>query len=69
MNADEPPVIVHPPVAGHRRVSIRRVHVGCARRLADLLEFLRRAGIDPDTVSVTDPTFVQWRGGGPEVWR
>lgn len=62
------PVIVHAPGPAGRRVSIRGEHAGTATRLADLLEFLRRAGLDPDTLSLTDPDVIEWRGGGPGVW-
>ncbi|WP_073502874.1 hypothetical protein [Actinacidiphila paucisporea] len=34
----------------------------------DLLEFLRRAGLDPDTVDLTDLDLFEWRGEGPGVW-
>lgn len=35
--------------------------------MADLLEFLRRAGPDPEEVGLNDP-LIEWRGGGPDVW-
>ncbi|MFI2458018.1 hypothetical protein [Streptomyces sp. NPDC019539] len=44
------------------------VHLGRALRIADVLEFLRRAGLDPDAVQLTDPAQVDWRDGGPERW-
>jgi hypothetical protein len=62
------PVIVHPPVGGRRRVTIRGEPVGTARGLADLLEFLRRAGLAEDDIPLDDPGFVDWRGGGPGDW-
>ncbi|MFF7213020.1 hypothetical protein ACFZAU_21170 [Streptomyces sp. NPDC008238] len=62
------PVIVHPPVGGGRRVSIQGRYAGTARRLADLLEFLWQAGIDPDSSRVLDPDLVEWCGGGPDEW-
>ncbi|WP_308312506.1 hypothetical protein [Streptomyces sp. ISL-11] len=43
-------------------------HLGVAYGVADVLEFLRRAGADPDEVQLDDPRFVEWRGGGPGVW-
>jgi len=49
-------------------VSILGEHVGTATRVADLLEFLRRAGMDPDAVRLTDSALIEWRGGGPDVW-
>ncbi|AJC58559.1 hypothetical protein GZL_05986 [Streptomyces sp. 769] len=42
--------------------------LGLARNVADLLEFLRRAGLDPEDVRLEDPSLIEWRGGGPEVW-
>ncbi|GCD39172.1 hypothetical protein OEIGOIKO_07001 [Streptomyces chrestomyceticus JCM 4735] len=36
--------------------------------MADLLEFLRRGGLDPDDVDLDDPSLIEWRGGGPGVW-
>lgn len=41
--------------------------LGIAYDVADLLEFLRRAGLDPDEVRLDDPA-IEWRGGGPGVW-
>ncbi|MET9888306.1 hypothetical protein ABZZ20_35365 [Streptomyces sp. NPDC006430] len=34
----------------------------------DLLELLRRAGLDPDDVHLDDAPLIEWRGGGPNVW-
>ncbi|MFB7293494.1 hypothetical protein [Actinacidiphila glaucinigra] len=39
-----------------------------AYNLRDFLEFVRRAGLDPDTVNVVDEDLIEWRGGGPDVW-
>lgn len=59
-------VIVDPPIIGGRRVIVEGHDVGRAHRLPDLLELLSRAGLDePD---LTDPSFVDWRGGGPDDW-
>ncbi|MCR8574707.1 hypothetical protein [Streptomyces sp. Isolate_219] len=67
--AAHPPVIVHPPsLTGGRRVTVRGAIVGLAYGLPDLLEFLRRAGLDPDEVVLDDVEFIEWRGGGPDVW-
>lgn len=63
-------VVVHPPSqTGGRHVRVDGQILGVAYDMRDLLEFLRRAGIDPHTVSVTDPELVEWRGAGPSVWR
>ncbi|MGY4973479.1 hypothetical protein ACWGCC_30430 [Streptomyces nigrescens] len=63
-------VIVQPPAAtGGRRVRIDGEILGVAYSLADLKEFLRRAGLpDPDMVDLSDPDLVEWRGGGPDEW-
>ncbi|MFJ5548745.1 hypothetical protein [Streptomyces sp. NPDC093225] len=62
-------VVVYPPDdEGRRRVRCDGEILGRARSPADLLEFLRRAGLDPDVVHLDDPLLIEWRGGGPAVW-
>ncbi|MFD8072283.1 hypothetical protein ACFV3E_06485 [Streptomyces sp. NPDC059718] len=61
-------VVMPPGDTGGRVVRADDVVLGTAYRMADLLEFLRRAGLDPDGVSVLDPDLFDWRGGGPDVW-
>ncbi|WP_049569831.1 hypothetical protein [Streptomyces sp. SBT349] len=62
-------VVVYPLTAGGgRRVRANGEILGRARSLAELLEFLRRAGLDPDTVDLRDKERFEWRGGGPEIW-
>ncbi|MER5970105.1 MULTISPECIES: hypothetical protein [unclassified Streptomyces] len=63
-----PPVVVHPWLDGARRVTIRGESVGKAHSLGDVVEFLRVAGLDEDTVRVDDPRLIDWRGGGPADW-
>jgi hypothetical protein len=63
---DAPPIIVHPPTGGGRRVTIRGQDVGRAHRVADLVEFLRRAGLDDVEVEETD--LIKWVGGGADDW-
>jgi hypothetical protein len=65
MHIADPPVIVHPPIAGRR---VRGAYFGTARSMEGLSQFLWLAGFDPRTIGVADPEFVEWRGGGPEVW-
>ncbi|KAF4407750.1 MULTISPECIES: hypothetical protein [Streptomyces] len=66
---EQPPVVVHPPDgSGRRRVGIRGQDVGSATGPRDLLEFLRRAGLDPDQIALDDPALIRWRGGGPDDW-
>ena len=64
-------VVVHRPVDGeaaiaYRNVDILGTRVGKAYRLEDVVEFMRRAGLED--VSYEDPQFVEWQGGGPDVW-
>ncbi|WP_411140270.1 hypothetical protein [Streptomyces sp. x-80] len=62
-----PPVVVHPPSpSGGRRVSAGGEILGLAYGPRDLVEFLRRAGLDEDAIE--DPQLIEWRGGGPDVW-
>ncbi|MEU9796892.1 hypothetical protein AB0E27_41215 [Streptomyces sparsogenes] len=62
------PVVVYPPAeGGGRRVRVNAEIYGTAFGLSDLLEFLRRAGLDPDDVDLEGP-LIEWRGGGAEVW-
>ncbi|WP_329140387.1 hypothetical protein OG552_36040 [Streptomyces sp. NBC_01476] len=62
-------VTVEPPTSsGGRRVRVDSEILGLAHGPADLLEFLRRAGLDPDSVRLDDPELFSWHGGGPDVW-
>ncbi|MEV4191248.1 hypothetical protein [Streptomyces toxytricini] len=62
-------VVVYPPDAeGGRRVRAGGEILGRALGPGDVLEFLRRAGLDPDTIRLDDPLLIEWRGGGPTVW-
>lgn len=64
-----PLVVVYPPDdQGARRVRIDGLIAGRAFSPRDVLEFLRRAGLDPDVIDLEDSAFVEWRGGGPDVW-
>ncbi|RSO50676.1 hypothetical protein DMH15_00775 [Streptomyces sp. WAC 06725] len=62
-------VVVHPPSpTGGRRVHADATVLGVTYGVNDLLEFLRRAGLDPDDVGLDDASLIEWRGGGPGVW-
>ncbi|WP_344261333.1 hypothetical protein [Streptomyces sodiiphilus] len=64
-----PRIVVHPPApGGGRRVRAGDEILGLARGPGELLEFLRRAGLDPDAVRLDDPGLIEWRGGGPDHW-
>lgn len=61
------PIVVYPPAAtGGRRVRAGGEILGTAYNPGDLVEFLRRAGLDDP--NLTDPGLIEWRGGGPDVW-
>ncbi|MFF8387250.1 hypothetical protein [Streptomyces kanasensis] len=63
------PIVVHRPTAsGGRRVTVRGRILGLAHNDADLLEFLRRAGLDEPDVDLDDPRMVEWRGGRAHQW-
>ncbi|MFJ3673944.1 hypothetical protein ACIPSE_46670 [Streptomyces sp. NPDC090106] len=64
------PVIVYPPdEEGGRRVRIDGAILGRAFGLADVTEFLRRAGLKSwDLVKVELSDLIEWRGGGPQIW-
>ncbi|MEJ8661576.1 MULTISPECIES: hypothetical protein [Streptomyces] len=62
-------VIVYPPDdQGSRRVRVDGLVMGQAHSPRDVVGFMRRAGLDPDTIDLADPAFVEWRGGGIDVW-
>ncbi|WP_042365635.1 hypothetical protein [Streptacidiphilus neutrinimicus] len=66
-----PQVVVHPVDVEHgdtpfRQVDILDQAVGHACDAADVVEFMRRAGLD--TALVDAPGVVEWRGGGPDEW-
>ncbi|MBA0052214.1 hypothetical protein E0L36_15270 [Streptomyces sp. AJS327] len=62
------PVTVYPPdEQGARRVRADGLILGLAYNVTDVLEFLRRAGLDPTEVDLGGP-LIEWRGGGPETW-
>ncbi|MHA4776045.1 hypothetical protein L1085_016235 [Streptomyces sp. MSC1_001] len=65
MDEEKPLVVVYPPDdQGGRRVRIDGQISGMAYSLADVIEFLRRAGwIDEESWPP-----IEWRDGGPEVW-
>lgn len=59
------PIVVHPPSpSGGRRVTARGQILGLAHSDRDLVEFLRRAGLDDAEALVdSDPQLIEWRGG------
>ncbi|MEU6389970.1 hypothetical protein [Streptomyces sp. NPDC046939] len=58
------PITVHPPSpSGGRRVTARGQILGLAHSDADVVEFLRRAGLEDAESFLDDPMWVSWRGG------
>ncbi|MDG4861425.1 hypothetical protein P8605_25145 [Streptomyces sp. T-3] len=63
------PIVVFPPKAGEgRRVAVRGVPLGIANSDRELVEFLRRAGLNEADVALDDPHLVEWRGGSAHQW-
>ncbi|MGW0284621.1 hypothetical protein ACWDXT_16100 [Streptomyces sp. NPDC003236] len=63
------PVIVQlPSPTGGRRVRVGGEILGLAHSVRDLVEFLRRAGLEMEPEEVTDSPLIDWRGMGPERW-
>ncbi|MFF2201145.1 hypothetical protein [Streptomyces sp. NPDC058145] len=62
-------VSVHPPSpSGGRRVRVDGEILGLAHNVADIAEFLRRAGLEIDPADVAEAPWIDWRGAGPEGW-
>lgn len=63
-------VIVYPPDEdGGRRVRVDGTILGRAFRLWDVVAFLQEAGLqDFDEMDVVRADWIDWRGGGPDVW-
>ncbi|WP_338693769.1 hypothetical protein V2W30_04240 [Streptomyces sp. Q6] len=58
------PIVVHPPLGtGGRRVTARGQILGLAQSDHDVVEFLRRAGLEAGEGLLDDPAWVKWRGG------
>jgi hypothetical protein len=65
---DAPITVQRAAGAGGRRVTIRAQTAGLAHSDADVVEFLRRAGLpDADDV-LDDPRWVKWQGGRPHEY-
>ena len=42
--------------------------LGLAHNVADVAEFLRRAGLEIDPAEIAECPWIDWRGVGPECW-
>ncbi|MET9434879.1 hypothetical protein [Streptomyces sp. NPDC006551] len=55
----------------------RRSEAGAPRRHdrrrgagpAELWDFLDQHGLEPEEIVLDNPAVIEWRGGGPGVWR
>lgn len=65
---EQPRVVVEPVTGAGRRVRVGSEILGTAYGPEDVVEFLRRAGLDPDQIRLDDPTLIDWHGGGPDAW-
>ncbi|WP_225840288.1 hypothetical protein [Streptomyces sp. NK08204] len=65
-----PAVVVYPPDEdGGRRVRVDGEQLGRAWSLRDVAVLLERAGLEGvDDLDVAGADWIEWRGGGPEVW-
>ncbi|MER5728978.1 hypothetical protein ABT084_11710 [Streptomyces sp. NPDC002138] len=69
MDADTPRVVIASPDGqGRRCVRVDGGGLWARSDLRDILEFLRRAGLDPDHVDPHEGTLFTWDGGGPD-WK
>ncbi|GHH08357.1 hypothetical protein Srubr_58250 [Streptomyces rubradiris] len=67
--AGKRPIIVHlPSPTGGRRVRVDGEILGLAHNVRDLVEFLRRAGLEIEPEEVADSPLIDWRGVGPDRW-
>ncbi len=58
-------IIQEPSPTGGRRVRADGQILGLAHSDADVVEFLRRAGLPDAEPLLDDPAWVEWRGGRP----
>ncbi|MFJ8798488.1 hypothetical protein [Streptomyces sp. NPDC102487] len=64
------PIVVHPPLgSGGRRVSARGQILGLAHSDADVVEFLRRTGLEDADTLLDDPAWVKWKGGRAHLYQ
>ncbi|WP_369186558.1 hypothetical protein [Streptomyces sp. R08] len=68
MDAPLPVVASRPSPSGGRRVRANGEILGLAHNLTDVVEFLRRAGLEIDPDGVATLPLITWQGGGPDYW-
>lgn len=65
---DAPVLVGRPAATGGRRVTIHGRSAGIAHSDADVVEFLRRAGLPDAWELLDDPGWVGWQGGRPRTY-
>jgi hypothetical protein len=64
-----PPIVVHPPVGGRRRVTVDDgVPLGDASDPDEVYALLAANGWDEPDLVPDDVGLIEWRGGGPDRW-
>ncbi|WSA81801.1 hypothetical protein OG930_43740 [Streptomyces sp. NBC_01799] len=63
------PIVVHGLFTRGRAVTINNEIVGLVYDDHDLIELLRRAGLDDAENCLDDPHWIEWRGGWPRRYR
>jgi hypothetical protein len=63
-----PITVGRPAGTGGRRVTIRGRSAGVAHSDADVVEFLRRAGLPDAGELLDDPRWVEWQDGRPHAY-
>ncbi|MFD3574746.1 hypothetical protein [Streptomyces sp. NPDC058644] len=68
--ASTTPVVIYPPDEdGGRRIRIDGSILGRAYSVQDVAKFMQEAGLQSfDEVDVVRSGFIDWRGGGSDVW-
>ncbi|MFD6550367.1 hypothetical protein [Streptomyces sp. NPDC058398] len=61
-------VVAPPSPTGGRRVRVDGEILGLAHSLRDLVEFLRRVGLEMEAAEVVESPLIDWHGVGPDQW-
>ncbi|WP_369391311.1 hypothetical protein AB5J72_29480 [Streptomyces sp. CG1] len=68
MAGKRPIIVQQPSPSGGRRVRVHGEILGLAHSVRDLVEFLRRAGLEIEPEQVADSPLIDWRGVGSDRW-
>ncbi|MFJ6905592.1 hypothetical protein [Streptomyces griseoluteus] len=68
MASDLRVVVAPPSPSGGRRVRVDGEILGLAYGLGDLVEFLRRAGLELEPEELAASPLIDWRGVGADQW-